>query len=75
MLFSLTEEVEPVHVLKVNIWTRKAEEDLKLMKEVENKLIKKIPDFNLDDFETISHSKDNKCIYRNLDFDYKLEKK
>lgn len=44
-MYAFDTKLEPAHKLKINIFTRKPEVDLKLIKTVENKVAEKMSDF------------------------------
>ena len=66
--FALTnkEELEPVHMITVNIWTRSPKSDPDLMKEVEA-IVKRNLDDQID-FTTILHSEDDEDVCHYSDF-------
>ena len=70
MNFALEDEneAEPVHMLIVHLWTRKPEVDENLMKDMEEKVNKQIPDVN---FSEILHDDYADCQYG--DFNTSLE--
>lgn len=64
-LFALTNEVEPVHMMKINIFSRDSKTDEKLIAEALQSIKEKVPGVEEGDFVRIEH--DDTCTYRGFE--------